>query len=89
MTSSPVTPAVVNSDAGLDLEALVLLLRDPPRRCLSVPLVTERTLVGVLTVYSKESSFCDRHANIMTVVADRIAPTLRVAYSERLVETRG
>ncbi len=80
---------IVNSDAGLDLEALVVLLRDPPRRCLSVPLVTERTLVGVLTVYSKESSFCDTHANIMTVVADRIAPTLRVAYSERLLETHG
>ena len=56
---------------------------------MAIPLVADGALVGVLTVYSKESSFCDTHANVMTVVADRIAPTLKVAYSERLLETHG
>jgi len=71
---------IVNSDAGLDLEALIFALDEPPRRCLAVPLVSSGTLVGVLTVYSKESPFNDQHAHVMAVVAERIAPTLSTIF---------
>jgi putative nucleotidyltransferase with HDIG domain len=77
---------IVNSDAGLDLEALILALDEPPRRCLAVPLVSSGTLVGVLTVYSKESPFDDQHAHVMTVVAERIAPTLSTMFASRSLE---
>ena len=77
---------IVNSDAGLDLEPLVLALDEPPRRCMAVPLVSSGTLVGVLTVYSKESLFNDQHAHVMAVVADRIAPKLSTMLASRSLE---
>jgi GAF domain-containing protein len=77
---------IVNSDAGLDLEALILAPDEPLRRCLAVPLVSSGTLVGVLTVYSKESPFNDQHAHVMTVVAERIAPTLSTMFASRSLD---
>ena len=77
---------IFNSDAALDLETLIFSLDEPPRRCLAVPLIAEGALVGVLTMYSKDSSLGGKHANVMMVVADRIAPMLKTAFSARLLE---
>lgn len=68
---------IFNSDAALDLEALVFSLDAPPRRCLAIPLVAEGNLVGVLTVYSKDPTFGRQDPQVMTVVGDRIAPALK------------
>jgi putative nucleotidyltransferase with HDIG domain len=72
---------IFDSDAALDLKALAFSLDEPPRRCLSVPLVADSALVGVLTAYSNDGAFGGTHADVMTVVADRVAPTLKKAFS--------
>jgi putative nucleotidyltransferase with HDIG domain len=68
---------IFNSDAALDLQALVLSLDAAPKRCLAIPLVAEGTLVGVLAVYSKDPTFGRQDPHVMTVVGDRIAPALK------------
>jgi putative nucleotidyltransferase with HDIG domain len=75
---------IFDSDAALDLEPL-MSLDDPPRRCLAVPLVADGALVGVLTAYSS-ASVGGKHGHVMMAVADRIAPTVKTAFSAGLVE---
>jgi GAF domain-containing protein len=77
---------IFNSDAALDLEALIFSLEEPPRRCLAIPLITDQHVVGVLTVYSKDASFGDTHARVMTVIAGRIAPIVRTEFLASLVD---
>jgi putative nucleotidyltransferase with HDIG domain len=79
---------IFDSDAALDLETLIFSLHEPPRRCLAVPLVSDGTLVGVLTLYSRDPSFGGKAANVMTVVADRIAPVLKGEFAAKLVESQ-
>jgi putative nucleotidyltransferase with HDIG domain len=77
---------IFNSDAALDLEALIFSLEEPPRRCLAIPLITDQHVVGVLTVYSKDASFGDTHARVMTVIAGRIAPIVRTEFLASFVD---
>jgi GAF domain-containing protein len=77
---------IFGSDAALDLGTLVISLDEPPRRCMAIPLVADGALVGVLTVYSKDPSFAGKDTNVLTVIADRIAPALKAAYAVRRLE---
>ena len=65
---------IVNSDAALDLASLPCALEPPLRACLSVPMVTQGDLVGVLTVYSMFlDPFTDQHRRILESIAGPLA----------------
>jgi len=73
---------VVNSDAALDLEGLEQRVSPPLRSCLSVPLLTGETLVGVLTLYSDNSElFDDTRCRMLEMVAPHIASAVQLAAS--------
>ena len=73
-----------NSDATLDLGKAARVMPARPKSCLSVPVVTDTTLVGVLTLYSTQAAaFTEEHLRILQVVAAQVATPLRDAY-ERL-----
>lgn len=68
---------IVNSDAALDLGNLSLALEPPLRTCLSVPMVANGDVVGVVTVYSTESDvFTDRHQRLLEAIAAKLASHL-------------
>jgi putative nucleotidyltransferase with HDIG domain len=68
---------IVNSDAALDLGNLAPAPEPPLRTCLSVPMVANGDLVGVMTVYSTESdAFTVRHQHLVEAVAGKLATHL-------------
>jgi len=67
--------SIVNSDAALDLEG-ARLDTNPPRLCLSVPLVTEGEAIGALTLYSLSEPFAEADPAVVGIVANGIAPAL-------------
>jgi diguanylate cyclase (GGDEF)-like protein len=71
---------ILNSDAALDLGDLVMTQAAKLRSCLSTPLVADGALVGVLTLYSTESTgFNEDHRRIMEAVARQIAQAFKGA----------
>ena len=70
--------SILNSDAALDLGDVESGLT--MRSCLSTALVTQDTLVGVLTLYSTElNGFDDDHRRLIEATADHIAHALNAA----------
>ena len=68
---------IVNSDAALDLCGEDLPLGVRLRNCLSVPLVLDGDLLGVVTLYSSEpGSFANEHVRRLEDAARRIAYAL-------------
>jgi putative nucleotidyltransferase with HDIG domain len=65
---------IANSDPVLDLGDTARSIRPRLRCCLSTPLIADRRLVGVLTVYSpEENAFNAEHRRLIEVVARQIS----------------
>ena len=68
---------ISNSDPVLDSEAAADTFRDPPKSCLSTPLLFDGSLVGVLTLYSKAvNAFVPEHEEIVERFARALAPVV-------------
>jgi len=66
-----------NSDAVLDLGDSARSVVPRLRSCLSTPLVTSESLVGVLSLYSElHEAFSHEHQRILEVVAPQISPAI-------------
>lgn len=79
---------ILNSDPMLDLGEIARVLRPPLRSCLSTPLVADKDLVGVLTVYSTHrETFTEDHRRIVEVVARQVSETVRQAVAFRQEQT--
>ena len=71
---------IVNSDPILDLGDMARSLKPRPRSCLSTPLVSDKQLVGVLSLYStSRDAFTEDHRRIVEVVARQVSQTVRRA----------
>ena len=69
---------IMNSDPVLDLGELARKTHPRLKNCLSSPLVSGDTLVGVLTLYSAGSdSFSEDHRRVIEVVAHQVADTFK------------
>ena len=69
---------ILNSDPVLDLGEMSRSLRPRLRSCLSVPVLHEEALLGVLSLYSIEAqAFSENHRRVSELVARQIAPLLR------------
>lgn len=68
---------IVNSDAALDLGEIAKQTSPRLRSCLSCPLVHEKQVIGVLTLYSTlQQPFTDDHVRIIMLVAPQLARTI-------------
>lgn len=65
---------IINSDPALDLVEMAHGTK--LQTSLSVPLVSEKGLVGVLALYSLEPSFSEEHRRIVEAMAHRLAQDL-------------
>ncbi len=66
--------AIINSDAALDLSAEALPLGVRLRNCLSVPVILERDLLGVVSLYTSEGAgFGTEHVRKLEEAARLIA----------------
>src|SRR5262249_4465798 len=75
---------IVNSDPVLDLGEIATSGAQRLRSCLSAALVSNDTLIGVLSLYSTSDNFSDDHRRIVEAVARHIARTChRAAQSGR------
>ena len=71
---------IVNSDPVLDLGEVARKVHPRLRNCLSSPLLSGDTLVGVLTLYSAGADlFNEEHRRIIEVVAHQVADALKRA----------
>ncbi len=71
---------ISNSDPSLDLGEVARCTTPRLRSCLSTPLLSDDTLVGVLTLYSSTvDGFSDDHRRIVEAVARQIGPTFKSA----------
>jgi putative nucleotidyltransferase with HDIG domain len=71
---------IVNSDAALDLGERALCAVPALKCCLSVPLITGRTVVGVLTLYgSDREAFTEDAGRVVQMVAPQVAQALAAA----------
>jgi transcriptional regulator with GAF, ATPase, and Fis domain len=71
---------IVNSDAALDLGERASWSGLTLARCLSVPLVSGRNLVGVLTLYGTErEAFTEDAGRVVQMVAPQVAEALAAA----------
>jgi GGDEF domain-containing protein/putative methionine-R-sulfoxide reductase with GAF domain len=75
-----------NSDPVLDLGESARAMNPRPRSCLSTPLLSGNTLVGVLSLYSSnKDAYSDDHERIIEVVARQVsAAILEAQRAERL-----
>lgn len=75
-----------NSDPVLDLGESARAMTPRPRSCLSTPLLSGQTLVGVLSLYSSnKDSYSEDHERIIEVVARQVStPILEAQGAERL-----
>jgi diguanylate cyclase (GGDEF)-like protein len=81
--------SIVNSDPVLDLGEAVRYFVPRLRSCLSTPLISDRQLVGVLTVYSTiVEGFTDDHRRLLEVVARHVSDTVRFAHDASEVATQ-
>jgi len=68
---------ILNSDPALDFSSTGKVHSLTLRSCLSTPLVSDRRLVGVLSLYSNEATaFSDDHRRIVEILQHQIAYTL-------------
>jgi GAF domain-containing protein len=67
---------IVNSDPMLDLGEVARGITPPLRSCLSVPLISDGELIGVLSLYASVDHFDDEHCRIIEVVAEHTACAL-------------
>jgi putative nucleotidyltransferase with HDIG domain len=71
---------ILNSDPMLDLGEVARALKPSLRSCLSTPLVFEKDLVGVLTVYSTHrDAFTEEHQRIVELVGRQVSLTVKDA----------
>jgi putative nucleotidyltransferase with HDIG domain len=75
-----------NSDPVLDLGESARAMNPRPRSCLSTPLLSGKTLVGVLSLYSSnKEAYSEEHERIIEVVARQVsAAILEAQHAERL-----
>ena len=65
---------VVNSDAALDLGERAASVKPPLKGCMSAPLMTGDSLVGVLTLYGGDrNAFSEDHGRLVQMIAPHIA----------------
>lgn len=68
---------VRNSDPVLDLGESARAMTPRPRSCLSTPLVSDKTLVGVLSLYSSnKEAYGEDHERILEVVARQVSAAI-------------
>jgi putative nucleotidyltransferase with HDIG domain len=73
---------IVNSDAALDLGPRAAAVAPPLASCMSAPLVSGQTLVGVLTLYaSTRKPFTEDQGRLVQVIAPHVADA--IARAER------
>lgn len=74
-----------NSDPILDFGEAARAMKPRQRSCLSTPLLVEKQLVGVLSLYSTETeAFTEEHQRVTEVVARQVAPVVsRAAETQR------
>ena len=71
---------IVNSDPVLDLGEIARNSTPRLRSCLSSPIISNDSLVGVLTLYSSESEyFTDEHRRLIETVAQHSAAVFKRA----------
>jgi diguanylate cyclase (GGDEF)-like protein/putative nucleotidyltransferase with HDIG domain len=69
-----------NSDPLLDFGEAARAITPRLRSCLSTPLLHDRHLVGVLTLYSTNvDAFGEEHQRVLEIVARQVAPVIRQA----------
>jgi len=79
---------ILNSDPMLDLGEVARILKPALRSCLSTPLLVEKDLVGVLTVYSTHrDAFTEDHRRIVEVIARQVSQTVQRALAFRREHT--
>ena len=72
---------ILNSDAALDLGVRSLATSPGLARCLSVPLLSGDTLVGVLSLYASEATaFSDDQGRLIQMIALHLATTIHAAH---------
>lgn len=72
--------SIANADAALDLRPTVTPLAPPLLSCLSAPLVTDKELIGVLSLYSLlPVAFTEEHRRLLDMVCPQISRTVRDA----------
>lgn len=71
---------VINSDATLDLGDLARTTKPPLRSCLATPLSIDRTVIGVLALYSTMPlAFSEDHRRLIEMIATQVARKVRDA----------
>jgi putative nucleotidyltransferase with HDIG domain len=78
-----------NSDPVLDLGESARAMSPRPRSCLSTPMVSGKTLVGVLSLYSSnKDAYSEDHQRIIEVVARQVSAAILEAQNAERVRTR-
>ncbi|MEO8074964.1 MAG: HD domain-containing phosphohydrolase [Acidobacteriota bacterium] len=69
-----------NSDPILDLGEAARSITPRPRSCLSTPLIVEKELIGVITLYSPSTNaFSEEHQRVFEVVARQVSAIVKNA----------
>lgn len=72
--------SIRNSDPTLDLGTAARVMPARPKSSLSTPVTDDKTLVGVLTLYSTHAAaFTEEHQRVLQAVATQVAAPLRDA----------
>src|SRR5258708_37043929 len=78
-----------NSDPVLDLGESARAMTPRPRSCLSTPMISGKTLVGVLSLYSSnKEAYSEDHERIIEVVARQVSAAILEAQNAGRVATR-
>jgi putative nucleotidyltransferase with HDIG domain len=78
-----------NSDPVLDLGESARAMNPRPRSCLSTPLLSGKTLVGVLSLYSaNKDAYSEDHERIIEVVARQVSAAILEAQNAERFRTR-
>ena len=72
--------SIRNSDPVLDLGEAARAMTPRPRSCLSAPLLVEKELIGVLTLYSTtQDAFSEEHQRVLEAVTRQVAAVIKRA----------
>src|SRR5436190_6873754 len=78
-----------NSDPVLDLGESARAMNPRPRSCLSTPMLSGKTLVGVLSLYSSnKDAYSEDHQRIIEVVARQVSAAILEAHNAERLRTR-
>jgi putative nucleotidyltransferase with HDIG domain/diguanylate cyclase (GGDEF)-like protein len=70
--------SIRNSDPVLDFGEAARAISPRPRSCLSTPLLVDKELIGVLTLYSTgQNAFTEEHERVLEAVARQAAPVIK------------